>query len=113
MSGSLRRVKVTINDDLRDDAMSSSTQQSSGGPQLRSGPMITGGALVAAGSLIALAGFVVGGAHLLSATRQWIRGMEMPPSEAARLKWAQARAAAAAAAGTWQDGTGARQGTSA
>jgi hypothetical protein len=85
--------------------MSDSTQKTSL-PQLSSGPLITGGALVAAGALIALAGLAVGGSHLLSATRRWIREMEVPPSELARLKWAQAKAAAAAGAGAWQNGPG-------
>ncbi len=81
------------------------------GPQLRSGPLITGTALVGAGALLAMVGFAIGGAHLLSATRRWISEMEVPPSELAKLKWAQARAAAAAGAGAWQNGPPARQAT--
>ena len=68
-----------------------STEKSSAGPQLRSGPLITGAALFGAGALIALAGLAVGGSHLMSATRRWIRDMEVPPSELAKLKWSQAR----------------------
>jgi hypothetical protein len=49
--------------------------------------------MVGAGTLIALAGLAVGGGHLLSATRQWMGEMEVPPGELARLKWTQARAA--------------------
>lgn len=75
--------------------------------------MITGGALVAAGGLIALAGLVVGGSHLLSATRRWIREMEVPPSELAKIHWSKARSAAAAGTAAWQNGVPARQGTSA
>jgi hypothetical protein len=71
--------------------------------------MITGGALVAAGGLIAMAGIVVGGAHLLAATRQWIREMEVPPSEQAKIKWSQAKSAAAAGTAAWQNGVPARQ----
>ena len=74
--------------------MSTSTQQSSSWPELRTGPIVTGAALVGAGALIALAGLAVGGSHLFSATRRWIREMEVPPSEQARIKWAQARSAA-------------------
>jgi hypothetical protein len=59
---------------------------------------------VGAGTLIALTGLAVGGGHLLSATRQWINDMEVPPSELARLKWTQARAAMAAGAAAWQNG---------
>jgi hypothetical protein len=74
--------------------------------------MITGGALVAAGGLIALAGLVIGGSHLLSATRRWIREMEVPPSELAKTKWSQAKSAAAAGTAAWHNGGQARQGIS-
>jgi len=75
-------------------------------PQVRSAPLVTGGTLVAVGGLIALAGVIVGGLHLIAATREWISEMEVPPSELARLKWAQAKAAASAGASAWQNGTG-------
>jgi hypothetical protein len=71
--------------------------------------MITGAALFGAGALIALAGLVVGGSHLFSATRRWIREMETPPTEQARIKWAQAKTAAAAGAAAWQNGVSAHQ----
>jgi hypothetical protein len=80
------------------------TVKGSSGPQVRSGPLVTGGSLIAAGGVLALAGFVVGGAHLLVAIRQWIKEMEVPPSELAKLKLAQAKAAAAAGAEAWQNG---------
>jgi hypothetical protein len=51
---------------------------------------------------VALAGLAVGGSHLVAATRRWVAEMEVPPSELARIKWAQARAAAAAGAEAWQ-----------
>ena len=89
--------------------MSNNTEKQGAGPQLRSGPLITGAALFGAGALLALAGLAVGGSHLMSATRRWIRAMEVPPSELAKLKWAQARAAAAAGATAWQNGLPARQ----
>jgi hypothetical protein len=101
---------VVINDYVRDGAMSTSTQKSANRPQIKSGPMITGSALVAIGGLIALAGVAVGGAHLLSATRRWIQEMEVPPSELARIKWTQAKSAAAAGTAAWQNGAQARQG---
>src|SRR6266516_3145296 len=75
------------------------------GPQFRTAPLITSAAMVGGGTLIALTGLAVGGGHLLSATRQWINEMEVPPSEVARLKWTQARAAMAAGAAAWQNGT--------
>ena len=85
--------------------MSTSTQQSSSRPELSTGLLITSAALIGAGALIALAGLAVGGSHLFSATRRWVREMEVPPREQARIKWAQARTAAAAAgAAAWQNG---------
>ena len=74
------------------------------GPQFRTAPLITSAVMVGTGTLIALTGLAVGGGHLLSATRQWINEMEVPPSELARLKWTQARAAMAAGAAAWQNG---------
>lgn len=75
------------------------------GPQFRAGPLITSAALVGAGTLIALAGLAVGSSHLLTTVRQWIREMEVPPSELARMKWAQAKSAVAAGASAWQNGS--------
>ena len=73
------------------------------GLQVRSGPMITGASLAGAGLMLVAAGVVVGGLHLLSATRQWIAELEVPPSELAKIKWAQAKAAAMAGSSAWQE----------
>jgi len=75
------------------------------GPQYRAAPLIISAALIGTGTVIVLAGLAVGGGHLLSATRQWVNEMEVPPSELARVKWAQAKAAMSAGAQAWQDGT--------
>jgi hypothetical protein len=77
------------------------------GPQFDAGPLITSAVLVGAGTFIALAGLALGGAHLLSATQRWVSEMETPPSEVARLKLAQARAAVSAGAAAWQNGSSA------
>jgi len=71
-------------------------------PQLRSGPLITGAALFAAGGLIALAGIAIGSTHVVAASRRWIQAMEVPPSELAKLKLAQAKVAALAGADAWR-----------
>ncbi len=89
--------------------MPTSTQESSSWPELRTGPLITSAALVGAGAMIALAGLAVGGSHLFSATRRWIQEMEVPPTEQARIKWAQAKTAAAAGAAAWQNGVSAHE----
>ncbi len=80
------------------------TEKSNAGLQVRSGPLLSGAALVGVGGLIALVGVAIGGFHLLSAVRQWVSEMEVPPTEVAKQKLAQAKAAAAAGAGAWQNG---------
>jgi hypothetical protein len=71
-------------------------------PQLQSGPLITGAALLAAGGLIALAGIAIGTTHVVAASRRWIQAMEVPPTELAKIKFAQARVAALAGADAWR-----------
>jgi hypothetical protein len=71
-------------------------------PQVQSGPLITGGVLIGIGAVIALAGLAVAGSHVVAATRAWIRELEVPPSQVARLKWEQAKTAAASGANTWR-----------
>jgi hypothetical protein len=85
------------------------THRGMAAPQVHSGPLVTGAALVAAGGLLALAGMVIGGGHLFTAVRRWVRDMDVPPSEMARLKLAQAKEAAAAGADAWNNGTTARR----
>lgn len=74
-------------------------------PQFESVPLITGAVMLGAGTLIALVGLAIGGGHLVAATRRWIKEMEVPPSELARQKWAQARTAVEAGASAWQNGS--------
>jgi hypothetical protein len=90
--------------------MSNSHKVSSsiGAPEVHSGPLVTGAGLVAAGGLLALVGMIIGGGHLVTAIRRWVRDMDVPPSELAKLKLAQAKAAAAAGADAWQTGPQAR-----
>jgi len=72
-------------------------------PQVRSGPLVVGGILIGIGAVVAMAGVAVAGTHLASATRAWIRDLETPPGQLARLKWEQARHAAVTGAGAWRD----------
>jgi hypothetical protein len=83
------------------DSLSSGSQPN--WPQVRSGPLVTGGILIGIGAVVAMAGAAVAGTHLVSAVRGWIKELETPPSQLARLKWEQAKAAAASGASTWQD----------
>jgi hypothetical protein len=41
---------------------------------------------------------------LISATRQWVDHLERPPSEIARRRWEQTKAAASAGAAAGRDG---------
>ena len=76
----------------------------SSGPQYQAAPLLISAAMVGVGTMIVLAGLAVGGGHLLTATRRWVNEMEVPPSELARIKWTQAKAAMSAGAQAWQDG---------
>jgi hypothetical protein len=75
------------------------------GPLIQAAPLIASAAMVGAGTLIAFAGLAIGCGYLVAVTRRWVKEMEVPPSELARLKWAQARAAVSAGASAWQNGT--------
>jgi len=72
-------------------------------PQVRSGPLVMGGILIGIGAVVAMAGVAVAGTHLAAATRAWIKELETPPSQLARLKWEQAKSAAVSGAATWRD----------
>jgi hypothetical protein len=73
------------------------------GPQFQTAPLITGAALIGAGAVLAMVGIAVSGSHMLAAMRRWVNDMEVPPSEQARIKWGQAKAAAMAGARAWQE----------
>ena len=83
----------------------SNGENRSSGPQFQTAPLIVSAAMVGVGTMIVLVGLAVGGGHLLSATRRWVNEMEVPPSELAKIKWTQAKAAVSAGAQAWQDGT--------
>jgi hypothetical protein len=72
---------------------------SSGDVQLNRGLLVGGGVLVALGGLLGFTGMGL----LISATRRWVERMEQPPSDIARRKWQQTKAAAAADAAAWRD----------
>jgi hypothetical protein len=82
---------------------SASSDQSGSWPQLQSGPLIAGGILIGIGGVIAVTGLAIAGTHVAAATRSWIRELEVPPSELARLKWEQAKTAAVSGASTWRE----------
>ena len=79
------------------------SQRTGNWPQVRSGPLLVGGILIGIGAVVAMAGVAVAGTHVAAATRAWIKDLETPPGQLARLKWEQARAAAVSGAATWRD----------
>jgi hypothetical protein len=82
--------------------MKNSQDSSPSGFQLNATPMIIGAALIGVGSLIGLTGLIVGGAAMVSATREWIRELEVPPTEVVKHKLGQTKAATAAGASAWK-----------
>lgn len=84
----------------------SNDEDRSSRPQFQAAPLIASAVMIGGGTMIVLAGLAVGGGHLLSTTRRWVNEMGVPPSELARMKWTQARAAMSAGAQAWQNRTG-------
>jgi len=79
-------------------------------PQVRSGPLLVGGILIGIGAVVAMAGVAVAGTHVAAATRAWIKDLETPPGQLARLKWEQAKAAAVAGSASCRDHPNAKVG---
>ncbi len=61
--------------------------------------------LVGTGGLLGFVGVLLLSSAVVSATRRWVDQLDQPPSELAKLKWRQARAATAAGAKAWQSGS--------
>ena len=88
--------------DREGEEMSNDVSQE--GIQVNRSLLIGGGVLVGIGGVLGFTGMVLVGSALLSATRQWVDQLERPPSEIARRKWQQARAAASAGTEAWRNG---------
>jgi hypothetical protein len=73
-------------------------------PRLNSKLLLCGVLLMGIGGVIGLTGLAIGSSAVLAAGRRWVQQMEVPPSELAKIKWAQAKAATAAGVGAWRDG---------
>ena len=80
------------------------TDQASQGIRLNRRLAVGGGVLIGAGGLLAFTGVLLLSSAVVSATRQWVNQLEQPPSELAKLKWRQARAATTAGAEAWRSG---------
>ncbi|HEY7606930.1 MAG TPA: hypothetical protein VHK02_06460 [Actinomycetota bacterium] len=77
--------------------------------QLNRSMIVGGGVLVALGGLLGFTGMTLLVSALVSATRRYVDRMEQPPSDLARRKWQQTKAAASAGASAgaaaWRDKT--------
>ena len=84
------------------------TDTSKGDLQLNRSLIVGGGVLVAVGGLLGFAGMALLSSALISATRQVVNRMEKPPSQMARERWEQTKAAATAGAksgaAAWKNG---------
>jgi hypothetical protein len=86
----------------RKDAMNNPKTYAPGEFHVDSAPMIASACLVGVAAIIGMTGMIVGGSALISATRQWLRELEVPPSEVVKQKLNQTKAATAAGASAWQ-----------
>jgi hypothetical protein len=80
------------------------SEHTGGNIQLNRSLIVGGGALIAVGGLLGFAGMALLSSALISATRQWVDQLEKPPSQMARERWEQAKAAANAGVGAWRNG---------
>ncbi|MFE1289093.1 hypothetical protein [Streptomyces sp. NPDC058751] len=69
-----------------------------------------GAALTAAGALVACTGMVIAAGAVVSAGRRMIRAMDVPPSQAAAMKWRQAKEASLAGMEAWHSASHAQNG---
>jgi hypothetical protein len=72
--------------------------------QLNTQQVITGAILIGIGGVIALAGAALAGTAFVSAYRDRVSQMEVPPTELARQHWNRARHAAMVGVGEWRNG---------
>jgi hypothetical protein len=83
--------------------MKNGQSSASNGFQLNTTPIFVGAALIGAGCLIGLTGLIVGGTAMVSATRQWLGELDVPPTEVVKQKLGQTKAATAAGASAWKE----------
>ena len=81
---------------------------SSGDLQLSRRRIAGGGVLIGIGGLLGFTGMLLVGSAIVSAARQRVNQLEQPPSELAKRKWQQARAATTAGAKAWRDSPSAK-----
>ena len=81
---------------------------SNGAVQVSRRRIAGGGVLIGLGGLLGFTGMLLVSSAIISAARQRVDQLEQPPSELAKLKWQQARAATTAGANAWRNGPSAK-----
>jgi hypothetical protein len=67
--------------------------------------LLAGGAVLAVfGSFLVILGLLLAGTSFFSAIRQWVRALDRPPNETAKLRFQQLRTAASAGAKAFREG---------
>jgi hypothetical protein len=82
-----------------------SDQAAQGGVQVNQGLVIGGTVLIGLGGVLGFAGVMLLSAAVVSATRRWLQQLEHPPTETAKLRLQQLRAATSAGAEAWRSGS--------
>ena len=77
---------------------------SNGDVQLNRRRIAGGGVLIGIGGFLGFTGMLLVGSAIVSAARQRVNQLEQPPSELAKRKSQQARAATTAGAKAWRNG---------
>jgi hypothetical protein len=70
--------------------------------QLNSGWVTAGAALVGTAGVLAATGVIIGSTAMLKALLQWIEELDEKPSDMAKIKWSQLKAAGTAGADAWR-----------
>ena len=81
-----------------------SDQESQGGVQVNQGLVVGGAVLIGLGGVLGFAGMMMLSTAVVSATRRWLQQLEHPPTETAKLRLQQLRAATSAGAEAWRSG---------
>ena len=67
-----------------------------------------GGVLIGIGGLLGFTGMLLVGSAIVTVARQRVNQLEQPPSELAKRRWQQARAATTAGAKAWRNSPAAK-----
>ena len=81
---------------------------SNGDVQLSRRRIAGGGVLIGIGGLLGFSGMLLVSSAIVTVARQRVNQLEQPPSELAKRRWQQARAATTAGANAWRNSPAAK-----